>query len=83
MLKELENNKEKNNNLDEPFVYVTTAELMMAFGKPIDEALDIHNELNETINMKNTKIKKKESKKNKSKALNKPVVRRMIANTLL
>ena len=51
ILKELENNKEKNNNLDEPFVYVTTAELMMAFGKPIDEALDIltENLLNKEI----------------------------------
>ena len=34
-----------NSGLDEPFGYATTAELMMMFGKSVDEALDIHNEL--------------------------------------
>ena len=31
--------------LDEPFGYATTAELMLMFGKGVDEALDIHNHL--------------------------------------
>ena len=34
-----------NSGLDEPFGYATTAELMLMFGKSVDEALDIHNEL--------------------------------------
>ena len=34
-----------NSGLDEPFGYATTAELMMMFGKSVDESLDIHNEL--------------------------------------
>lgn len=34
-----------NNGLDEPFGDATTAELMLMFGKGVDEALDIHNDL--------------------------------------
>jgi hypothetical protein len=34
-----------NSGLDEPFGYATTAELMLIFGKSVDEALDIHNNL--------------------------------------
>jgi len=34
-----------NSGLDEPFGYATTAELMLMFGKSVDKALDIHNEL--------------------------------------
>jgi len=34
-----------NSGLDEPTGYATTAELMMMFGKSVDEALDIHNDL--------------------------------------
>ena len=52
MYEELENTDKKlhisdvsNSGLDEPFGYATTAELMLMFGKSVDEALDIHNEL--------------------------------------
>lgn len=34
-----------NSGLDEPFGHATTAELMLMFGKSVDEALDIHNDL--------------------------------------
>ena len=39
-----------NSGLDEPFGYATTAELMLMFGKNIDEALDIHNDLEKITN---------------------------------
>ena len=40
-----------NNNLDEPSnEYATTAELMLMFGKSIDESLDIHNDLEKMTN---------------------------------
>jgi hypothetical protein len=40
-----------NNNLDEPSnEYVTTAELMLMFGKSVDESLDIHNDLEKMTN---------------------------------
>ena len=39
-----------NSGLDEPFGYATTAELMLMFGKNIDEALDIHNDLEKIAN---------------------------------
>jgi len=32
-------------SLDEPCGYVTTAELMITFGKSINDSLDIHNDL--------------------------------------
>jgi hypothetical protein len=39
-----------NNNLDEPSnEYATTAELMLMFGKSIDESLDIHNDLEKIV----------------------------------
>tara|TARA_R110000737_G_scaffold80937_1_gene113306 strand:+ start:1649 stop:1837 length:189 start_codon:yes stop_codon:yes gene_type:complete len=34
-----------NSGLDEPFGYATTAELVLMFGKSVNEALDIHNDL--------------------------------------
>jgi hypothetical protein len=40
-----------NNNLDEPSnEYATTAELMLMFGKSVDESLDIHNDLEKMTN---------------------------------
>jgi hypothetical protein len=39
-----------NSDLDEPFGYATTAELMLMFGKSVDEALDIHNDLEKLVN---------------------------------
>ena len=40
-----------NNNLDEPSdEYATTAELMLMFGKSINESLDIHNDLEKMTN---------------------------------
>ena len=56
MIKKAENSNEtqnpklgisdvSNSGLDEPFGYATTAELMIMFGKSVDDALDIHNEL--------------------------------------
>jgi hypothetical protein len=40
-----------NNNLDEPSnEYVTTTELMLMFGKSVDESLDIHNDLEKMTN---------------------------------
>jgi hypothetical protein len=38
-----------NSGLDEPTGYATTAELMLMFGKTIDEALDIHNDLEKIV----------------------------------
>lgn len=37
-------------NSEQEFTYATTAELMLELGKTTDEALDIHNELNNIIN---------------------------------
>lgn len=39
-----------NSGLDEPFGYATTAELMLMLGKSVDEALDIHNDLEKIAN---------------------------------
>lgn len=41
-----------NNGLDVPYRCATTAELMLEFGKNIDESLDIHNDLEKIINCK-------------------------------
>jgi len=43
--KKLHTSDVSNSGLDEPFGYATTAELMLMFGKSVDKALDIHNEL--------------------------------------
>lgn len=34
-----------NSGLDEPFGVATTAELMLELGRSVDEALDMHNDL--------------------------------------
>ena len=39
-------------DLPDGLTYATTAELMMMFGKSIDEALDIHNELERIVKNK-------------------------------
>jgi hypothetical protein len=49
MYKNLHISNVSKNCLDKPSGYATTAELMLMFGKSVDDSLDIHNDLEKIV----------------------------------